>query len=214
MARPPQPRYVLVSYLRLEPQQLDWVSNILCGPRLSDSRHPRSLLRDPAGNRLLELTAFDELSNVDELLAGPAFHEITLALRPRLGAGFRRQLYEVDEVVKAPVFVPSAAPYLRLTRMEVAQSALDQYVGWRKRSLFPHAAQHPGVAAFVAYQPVVSTEPGMLFLSAFSSPENGTLESTPEYSEWIREAGERYALGGSNAISTSVWQRHWLSTST
>jgi hypothetical protein len=142
-------------------------------------------------------------------LTDPAWIDVEQRLYPLLIADFRRQVHEQRALVKA--FAPDREPprNLRLRRIEVPPQRLDEYHAWREDTLFAFMRKTPEIDAFAAYHSVISTEPGVLFLSWFSCPTEQYLASfqTPQYQEWVKYAGARFIAGGSSALATSTWTR-------
>ena len=206
--REPSP-YLLLNYLQLAPEKVQPVRALLLEPRQNDARFFRSVYLHEAGDRVLELVGLPDLAATRELVTDPAWADMERRLRPLLFADFRRQVHELRAQVKSAALDRAPPPHMQLRRIEVPPPRLDEYHAWREETLFAYGRKRPEIDAFAAYHSVISTEPGVLFLSWFSCSTEQYLASfqTPEYQEWIKYAGAHFIAGGSNALHTSTWTR-------
>jgi hypothetical protein len=146
-----------------------------------------------------ETQVFDEIAQEGTALA---------PLVTGVAAGdWRRELFGLRDVVKAGEFARSA--YLQLRRIEVPLAKLADYHAWREGTIFAHVRERADIESFYAYHSQLTGQPGVLFLSAFSTPPPAYLEGfgIPAYRRIVKEAGERFITGGAASLETSVWQR-------
>lgn len=119
---------------------------------------------------------------------------------------------ELLSYVEAPKPTPSLLPqtdYLQLRHIEVAPPRQAEYHAWRARTIFQVVQDSNAIHTFLAYQSLISGQPGVMFLSGFS----GTVEEylavfeSARYQEIVRQAGDRYITGGSNGLYTRMYAR-------
>jgi hypothetical protein len=66
------------------------------------------------------------------------------------------------------------------------------------------------ISSFVAYHSLISTEPGIMFLSCFDdniSEYQAGFES-PEYKQIIKEAGTNFIAGGERGLYTTIYEQY------
>lgn len=204
---PDQPtRFLLLNYMKLSVDAIDDVEAALKQVRATDSQLPRTLYRHDAGDRLLELVGLPELASLAALFEDPAWQECERIARPVLVADFRRQIYALRDVVKAPSVALPSGGRLLLSRGEIAPRALEAYWAWRAAAHDPLIREREEVDRFTAYHSVLSTEPGFLHLLEFSV-ELAALQrslAASGHQELIQHASREYVLG---QVATSTWTR-------
>ena len=99
--------------------------------------------------------------------------------------------------------------YLQVRRIEVPLYRYEEYLAWREKTIFEFVKKTPEIATFLAYHSVLSTTPGVVFLSGFDGNPDQYLScfAQPEYRDIVKVAGERYISGGANALSTILYKR-------
>ncbi|HEX4508824.1 MAG TPA: hypothetical protein VH328_02050 [Burkholderiaceae bacterium] len=157
---------------------------------------------------VLELLALPDVASVATLR--PHWETAREDLGPYLASDFRRQLLEFVEAPKSCSGPLPATPWLQLRHVEVPPAAHDDYLGWRDRTIFDVVRKASEVEVFLAYHSVVSTEPGVMFLSGFSADVQayGSVFSSPRYQEIVREAGAQFITGGDKGLYTKIYRRH------
>jgi hypothetical protein len=158
--------------------------------------------------RLLALIALEGLSDVEEAVR--LNKQLALAMEPYLASDIHQQVIELVEVVK-----PSATPLptsqkLQLRYIEVPLSVRKSYFEWREHTIFDVVRNAPRIESFSAYQTLLSTQPGVLFLSAFGGDSvsySKDVFETERYKNIVKEAGSRYIAGGVNGLYTRVYAR-------
>ena len=156
---------------------------------------------------LLELISFDELSDLGGFTtAWPAEAE---KLSPFVAGDWRRQILQFVEPVKPTNHALPPTPYLQLRHVEVKPPMYNEYRSWRERTIYEVVRNHSDVEVFLAYHSLLSTEPGVMFLSGFScEPETyEQIFQSPEYQEIVSQAGNRYITGGSAGLYTKIYRR-------
>ncbi|MBM7774650.1 hypothetical protein JOD54_004854 [Actinokineospora baliensis] len=165
------------------------------------------LFRSLEGSTLLRLTA---LTGV-EALAGETelFEREFTELAPYVAGDFRRQ---VLTFVEAPKSTEDAVPqtrYVQLRHIEVPPAVFADYRTWREGTIFDVVRRAEEVEVFLAYHSLLSTEPGVMFVSGFdTTPERyGAVFSSAEYQEIVRQAGSAYIAGGERGLFTTIYER-------
>lgn len=201
-----QNRYLLLNYMKLEPQSADEVGGLLSLTRPTDARFPRSIYQHEGGDRLLELVALPDLGALGSLLTDSAWLEIERSVRPRLTVDFRRQVHVLRHAVRQASALPTAAA-LQLMRMEVTPQLSQSFQALREQTLYPHAEKSSVVESFLALDSVISTEPGVLYLTGFGCEKAKFVDefATGSQREFVTEAASRFVIGGAAAIHSSLW---------
>jgi hypothetical protein len=201
-----QARHLLLNYMKLDANAADEVASLLTLARPTDSRLPRSIYQHEAGDRLLELVALPDLGALGPLMSDPAWLEIERSVRPRLAVDFRRQVHTLRYCARQSSTLPTAAS-LQLTRMEVAPKLTQSHQALREQMLYPHAEKSSVVESFLAFDSLISTEPGVLYLTGFSCEKSRFVEefATGRQREFLTEVALRFVIGGEAAIHSSLW---------
>lgn len=107
----------------------------------------------------------------------------------------------VDTVLPRESFVPQTK-YMQLRQIEVPLSGIDDYLEWRKRTIFKYVQKNDKVTSFLAFHSVLSSTPGVLFVTEFEGDPDEYRNSflTPEYQVIIKEAGHDHIKGGLNTF--------------
>lgn len=107
----------------------------------------------------------------------------------------------VDTVLPRENFVPQTK-YMQLRQIEVPLSGIDDYLEWRKRTIFKYVQKNDKVTSFLAFHSVLSSTPGVLFVTEFEGDPDEYRNSflTPEYQVIIKEAGHDHIKGGLNTF--------------
>jgi hypothetical protein len=158
------------------------------------------------GSAVMELVALPSLGAFTALQ--PAWARAWDALGPDMASDFRRQLLEF---VEAPKDTPDAfplTPFVQLRHVEVPPVNHADYRAWRERTIFDVVRQAPEVSVFLAYHSVISSEPGVMFVSGFSGDLDAyqAVFSSPRYRQIVQEAGDRYITGGDRGLYTRIYR--------
>lgn len=158
------------------------------------------------GSTVMELVALPSLSAFTALQ--PAWAQAWDALGTDMASDFRRQLLQF---VEAPKDTPDAlplTPFVQLRHVEVPPVSHTDYRAWRERTIFDVVRQAPEVGVFLAYHSVISSEPGVMFVSGFSGDVDAyqAVFSSPRYRQIVQEAGDRYITGGDRGLYTRIYR--------
>jgi hypothetical protein len=167
----------------------------------------RALYRCLEANTLLELRA---LTGLDEIAAADAdFEPQWNTVGPYAAGDFRRQALRFVEAPKEPGTALPVTPYVQLRYVEVKPQAYEAYRAWREATVFDVVRDAEEVESFSTYHTVVSTQPGVLFLSGFScAPEQYQRPfSSDRFTEMVQQAGDRYFTGGPGGLQTRCYER-------
>jgi len=159
------------------------------------------------GSTVLELSALSSIEQIGSLAS--SLEQVWTRLGANLASDFRRQLLVF---VEAPKDIPQplpTTPYLQLRHVEVPPGRFDEYRTWRERTIFDVVRNSPDVEQFIAYHSVVSTEPGVMFLSGFSVEPDvyAATFSSPRYQQIVQEAGDNFITGGERGLYTKSYRR-------
>ncbi|WP_137992723.1 hypothetical protein [Streptomyces vilmorinianum] len=178
--------------------------------RKHNAAHPaegRSLYRGLEDNSLLELHPVDGLDAVPALR--DQWQSLWTELTPLLAGDFSRQVLEFVEAPKSTDDLVPDTAYLQMRHVEVKPPVFEAYREWRDQTIFEVVRGADEVEVFLAYHSVLSTEPGVMFVSGFNvEPAAYTAVFTDErYQEIVRQAGDRYITGGERGLYTKIYVR-------
>lgn len=158
------------------------------------------------GRAVLELAALDSLS--DAMTLQPSWSVAWDKLGPDMASDFRRQLLAFVEAPKDTAEALPATPYLQLRHVEVPPGQFADYRAWRERTIFDVVRSATQVEVFLAYHSVLSSEPGVMFVSGFSGSvdDYGAIFNSPRYQKIVREAGDQFITGGDRGLYTRVYR--------
>jgi hypothetical protein len=159
------------------------------------------------GSTVLELCALDNLGVATTLDVWRVL--VWDKLGADLASDFRQQLLSFVEAPKDTPHALPATPFVQLRHVEVPPERFADYQAWRERTIFDVVRNASEVEVFLAYHSVISTEPGVMFVSGFSaSVEDYTaLFNSARYQGIVREAGDQYITGGDRGLYTRIYRR-------
>ncbi|AHG20884.1 hypothetical protein Z042_15700 [Chania multitudinisentens RB-25] len=120
---------------------------------------------------------------------------------------------ELVKYVESPIASEKCFPdseYVQLRHVEVVPEFHSQYRSWREETIFNVVRSNKDkIESFEAYHSVFSTQPGVMFVSAFSvAPEEYMKSFTDEnYQKIIQQAGDKYITGGNDGLYTRIYQK-------
>lgn len=166
-----------------------------------------ALYRSTVDDTLLELTALGDITDLDEERS--FFSPLSAELAPLIQGDFRRQVLEFVEAPKDSETAIPATPYVQLRHIEVPPAVSGAYREWRERTIFDVVRRASEVEVFLAYHSLVSTEPGVMFISGFSvEPDRyAAVFTTEEYQDIVRQAGSQFISGGERGLYTTIYRR-------
>ncbi|MEK8034677.1 hypothetical protein AACH06_27995 [Ideonella sp. DXS29W] len=158
------------------------------------------------GSSVLELSALNSLADVATLIDW--WGSQWSALGEQMDSDFRRQVVTFIEAPKDTSSALPETPYVQLRHVEVPPANYGDYRAWRERTIFDVVRTAPQVEVFLAYHSVISTEPGVMFVSGFSAPveEYTAVFHSPRYQQIVREAGNQFITGGDRGLYTKIYR--------
>lgn len=122
---------------------------------------------------------------------------------------FRRELVELIEEPKPSGSALPETKHIQLRHVEVPPSTYPAYRQWREETIFDVVRHAPEVASFAAYHTVLSTRPGVVFVSAFDGDveDYRKVFSSERYRKIVSDAGSSYITGGNNGLATHIYHR-------
>ncbi|GHE31387.1 hypothetical protein CP980_10925 [Streptomyces vinaceus] len=167
----------------------------------------RALYVSVDDGNVLEITPVKELSELDGLNAG--WKQLWEAVSADLVTDFRRHLLEFVEAPKDTADPLPQTPYVQLRYIEVKPREYAAYREWRENTIFDVVRRAEEVQTFLAYHSLISSQPGVMFVSGFEVEPAAyqAVFTSPEYQEIVRQAGDRYIVGGESGLYTRVYKR-------
>jgi hypothetical protein len=149
-------------------------------------------------SKLVLLYQVDNLQELQDFLESDEYKRFTEDLTPFMASDFHQGVYGLHDTVKSrKQFVPTT-PFMQLRSIEVPLSGINDYLEWRKGTIFEFVKRNPLVESFLAFHSFFSSDPGVLFVAEFNEDPVAFKESflTPEYQVIIKEAGHDHIKGG------------------
>ncbi|GHB06730.1 hypothetical protein ACIQRS_16120 [Streptomyces termitum] len=167
----------------------------------------RSLYRGLDGTSLLEFTPLSALTDVEALR--PDWQRQFEELAPFAEGDFSRELLGFVEAPKPTELALPRTRYIQMRHVEVKPAQYAAYRDWREATIFDVVRNHDDVQVFLAYHSVLSSEPGVMFVSGFDCPPEryNTAFTSSRYQEIVRQAGDRYITGGDRGLYTKFYER-------
>jgi len=165
------------------------------------------LFRSTVDNSLLELTALTDIAQLDK--EREFFDRLFTGLAPYVQSDFRRQVLGFVEAPKTTDAAIPSTPYIQLRHIEVPPAVYTEYRQWRELTIFDVVRRAEEVEVFLAYHSLLSTEPGVMFVSGFEVDPDRYAEvfSRDEYQEIVRQAGSKFIATGERGLYTKIYQR-------
>jgi len=150
-----------------------------------------------------------EVVSSDLDLAGvrERFADVARDFAQYLSGDIRREILDFVEAPKSCAGPLPETPYLQLRHVEVKPEEYFAYRSWRDETIFDVVRTAPEVEVFLAYHSLISTQPGVMFLSGFSvDPETyGAVFASERYRDIVQQAGDQYITGGTAGLYTKVY---------
>jgi hypothetical protein len=165
------------------------------------------LYRATSAGSLLELTAVSDLAELTK--EAEHFDQQFRTLAPFVTGDLRRQ---VLTFVEAPKPTDEAIPdtrYVQMRHIEVPPAVYTTYRDWRENTIFDVVRRADEVKVFLAYHSLISTEPGVMFVSGFDIDPDAyaAVFSSAEYQDIVAQAGSKYIAGGERGLYTTLYER-------
>ncbi|WP_026424638.1 hypothetical protein [Actinokineospora inagensis] len=203
---------LLVTEVPVRPESVDQVQATWLTENRSQPTYTQSsvLYRAVGAPALMELTALGEPGELAD--QERRWRKLGGELAPALAGDFRRQLLEFVEAPKPTADPIPATEYVELRHVEVRPPAYHAYRAWRDRTIFETVRKADQVDVFLAYHSLVSTRPGVVFVSGFDCAPEEYLPvfASQEYRDILVEARDNYIIpagGDDRGLSTTVFQR-------
>ncbi|GHH83787.1 hypothetical protein ACFXKJ_13160 [Kitasatospora indigofera] len=198
---------ITVTELSVKPAEAEAAAAAWLAHHAASGFEGRVLYRGLEDSTLLELAPLAGYEQIESLRKD--WRELWDVVGPMAESDFSRQLLHFVEAPK-----PSADPlpdtaYIQMRHVEVPPTAYRAYRAWREETIFDVVRNAPEVDYFEAYHSVLSSEPGVMFVSGFScEPKDYTAVFTsPRYQEIVRQAGDSYITGGDRGLYTRLYAR-------
>ncbi len=163
------------------------------------------LYRSTEASTILELTPLPSLEQLSE--PTERWRDLLKTARPLLSGDLRRQVLEFVEAPKPAADQLPDTPYIQLRHVEVKPPVYEEYLEWRKGTIFAEVAKSERIETFLAYHSLVSTEPGVMFVAGFSCEPDEYLPTfaSERYAEIARQAHPRFVTD--QGLYTRIYRR-------
>ncbi|MGW0466441.1 hypothetical protein ACWDX6_14335 [Streptomyces sp. NPDC003027] len=198
---------IVTSELSVKPDRADEAAAAWLRLHRDTPECERALFRALDGTSLLEFTPLSAVADVESLRGDwqRQFEE----LAPFAEGDFCRELLEFVEAPKPTDLPLPATRYVQMRHVEVKPAQYQAYRTWREETIYDVVRGHDDAEVFLAYHSVLSSAPGVMFISGFDcSPERyNTAFTSPRYQEIVQQAGDRYITGGDRGLYTTFYER-------
>ncbi|MFI9269873.1 hypothetical protein ACIGXM_04020 [Kitasatospora sp. NPDC052896] len=198
---------ITVTELSVKPDQVDAAAQAWVAHHAASGIEGRILFRGLEDSTLLELAPLNDYDELDALRKD--WRALWDVVGPMAVSDFSRQMLHFVEAPKPGNDPLPNTPFLQMRHVEVPPPAYRGYRAWREETIFDVVRTSPEVEIFEAYHSVLSSEPGVMFVSGFScDPKDYTAVFTsPRYQEIVRQAGDSYITGGDRGLYTRLYAR-------
>lgn len=157
------------------------------------------------GSSVLEISAVSDLKGFDTLTT--SWQSTLDDIRSHLHGDVQRQVLTYIEAPKPIEALLPQTKYVQMRHVEVRPPVYQDYLVWRENTIFNVVRESADVECFLAYHSVLSSEPGVMFISGFScDPDQYVVPFTSERSrEIVRQAGDKYITGGERGLYTKIY---------
>lgn len=172
-------------------------------PAASNARSVYKSLDQTSCLELIALSDTAQLADLDDF-----WQRSWSLLGVDLQGDFRRQLLRFVEAPKNVDEPLPKTPYIQMRHVEVRPAVYRDYLAWRERTIFDVVRKAPEVETFLAYHSVISSEPGVMFVSGFSCEVDhySSVFNSAKYQEIVAEAGNTYITGGERGLYTKIYR--------
>jgi hypothetical protein len=199
--------YMLITEFSIKPELIS--SCVHSWKKLYEGVCDRVLYRKSDKNALLEIVLLDKPASIENEISSTLRNSYADLVKPALLTDWRMQLLGLkNKVIMKNGLLPSTN-YLQLRYIEVPLSVYDEYFQWRRNSIFKYIEKFSNIEYFMAYHSVLSTKPGVLFLSGFldNVDEYLSVFSRDEFQKISNEAKEKFIYGGDQGLSTVLYEK-------
>ncbi|MDJ0465894.1 hypothetical protein [Streptomyces sp. H27-C3] len=193
--------------LSVKPDQVGAAAEAWQAHHTASGFEGRALFRSLAGSTLLELAPVAGWDQLEALRAD--WSQLWDTLAPMAEGDFRRQVLGFIDAPKPADTPLPQTPYVQMRHIEVPPAVYGAYRDWREETIYDVVRSSDEVDVFLAYHSVLSTEPGVMFVSGFSCDpaDYNAVFTSPRYQEIVRQAGDRYIAGGERGLYTEIYAR-------
>lgn len=159
------------------------------------------------GSDIMELTAFDSLEALADVLADRT--DIERAVASRLTGEWRHEILgHVEDLMPGEASI-TTAPMVEMRHIEVPPPLYGEYRDWREATIYKTVGGRQEIDDFRSYQSVLSTTPGVMFIVGFSAElaRYRTVYQQPAYQDILKQAGSRYIAGGPSGLDCRTYAR-------
>ncbi|MFE6228165.1 hypothetical protein [Streptomyces sp. NPDC057854] len=198
---------IVTSELSVKPDRADEAAAAWLRLHADAPARDRALYRGLDGTSLLEFTALSAVADVEALR--PEWQRQFEGLAAYAEGDFSRELLEFVEAPKPTDRELPQTRYVQMRHVEVKPGQYQAYRAWREATIFDVVRGHDDAEVFLAYHSLLSSAPGVMFVSGFDCPpeQYNTAFTSPRYQEIVQQAGDRYITGGDRGLYTKFYER-------
>lgn len=197
--------YMLINEFAVKEEAIE--RSIKSWKKLYRNEHGRVLYKRDDGSRLLEIVLLARPASIEDELSSTLRQSYQELIKPDMLTDWRMQLLALKNKVNDNGELLPNTPYLQLRYIEVPLSVYDEYFQWRRPTIFEYVERFSQIEYFMAYHSVLSTKPGVMFLSGFSGDVEEYLNifKEDEFQAISNEAKSKYIHGGDQGLSTLMY---------
>ncbi len=151
---------------------------------------------------LVLLYTINEFNDAQTFIESYDFKDFIAEVADSLNSDLHQEIVAlVKHVAPRDQLLPTTR-YMQLRHIEVPLSGIEEYLDWREETIFDYVSRNEKVTSFVAFHSLLSSTPGVLFVTEFEGDPDEYRNSflTPEYQKIIKEAGHDHIKGGLNTF--------------
>ncbi|EOI55446.1 hypothetical protein [Enterococcus gilvus] len=153
-------------------------------------------------NTLVLLYKINQFNDAQDFIESEAFLQFVDDISEYLDSDLHQEIVAlVKQVAPRENLLPTSS-FMQLRHIEVPLSGIEEYLDWRERTIFDFVGRNEKVKSFVAFHSLLSSTPGVLFVTEFEGDPDEYRNSflTPEYQKIIKEAGHDHIKDGLNTF--------------
>lgn len=156
-------------------------------------------------NSLVLLYKVEKFNEAQGFIESIAFNQFIDEISEFMDSDLHQEIVALVKQVSPRDNLLPTTPYMQLRHIEVPLSGIEDYLDWREKTIFDFVGRNDKVTSFVAFHSLLSSTPGVLFVTEFEGDPDEYRNSflTPEYQQIIKEAGHDHIKGGLNTYEYS-----------
>lgn len=194
--------YLVVTEFEFFPGKENTIVNIWNLSEAKKNLNESVLYKAIKKNTLVLLYKVEDFNGAQKFIESIEFNHFIDDVAEYLNSDLHQEIVALVKHVEPRENLLPTSEFMQLRHIEVPLSGIESYLDWREETIFDYVRRNDKVKSFVAFHSLLSTTPGVLFVTEFEDDPDEYRESflTPEYQKIIKEAGHDHIKGGLNTF--------------